>query len=95
MKKNLFCVTCTVDDGCTWKRYNTYVFAYFESQAKLAVKQYWNGQYDTTATIESAKIVDDCIGNIVCMREIRLENGMNNKKYKYTDELKVRCRRDL
>lgn len=80
MNKNLFCVTCTVDDGCTLKRYKTYVFAYSEAQAKLTVRLYWDNQYDTTATIESAKIVDDCIAKIVCMREIRLENGMNNKK---------------
>ena len=73
MNKTLFCVTCSVDDGCTWKRYKTYVFAYFESQAKMAVRRYWDSQYDKTVKIECAKNVDDCVGRIVCMSEIRLE----------------------
>ena len=79
MGKSLFCITCSVDNGCIWKRYNVYVFANSEPQAKLTVRQYWDSQYDTTSTIESAKIVDDYVGRIVCMREIRCDYGKTTR----------------
>ena len=70
MNKVLFCVTCMVDNGCTHKRYEMYLFAFTSAQAKYNVLHYWHRQYDTTATIESTRIVNDSVRNIICAKEI-------------------------
>ena len=70
MKNALFRVICSVDNGCNWKRYAMFVFAPTQTQAKITVLRYWDSQYDTTATIESTRIIDDSAEGIVCEKEI-------------------------
>lgn len=71
MTQALFCVTCMVDNGCTYERHEAYVFAVTGAQAKRAVLHYWNSQYDTIATVETTRIVHIPTGNVICTKRIK------------------------
>lgn len=71
MEQALFCVTCMVDNGCTYERHEAYIFAATSAQARRAVLHHWNSQYDTTATVETTRMVHMPIGNIICTKRIK------------------------
>ena len=39
--KKVFRVLCEVNNGCVIEKYNTYVFAYLESEAEEIACRYW------------------------------------------------------
>lgn len=55
MRSDWFIITCTVDNGYTIGRYETFVNALTLSEAKFQAKKYWESQYDTSATIEDCR----------------------------------------
>ena len=71
MEQSLYCVTCLVDNGCRYERHEAYVYAFTIEQARRATLQYWNSQYDTTAIVETTRMVHIPTGNIICTRQVK------------------------
>lgn len=69
MKEGLFCVTCMVDNGCTYERYETYVWAPTVTSAKALAMNYWLRKgNDNVVKVESARHASD--KGVVCTKHI-------------------------
>ena len=58
MTRDLYRVTCEVDNGCTCELYEVKVLASSQRQAIQLVKSHWDQVYDASVEVKSIETLD-------------------------------------
>ncbi len=70
MNRELYRVTCEVDNGWTCEHYNVYVCASSHQQAIELAQSRWNSSYDTTVEVKLVEMVPLTDENIICIQHL-------------------------